>query len=212
VANSLAATCFNRDVHEELLELGLVAPDGTYRVPNAAIRQELNIRVPLNYREGCSIEPYYEGRWYVWRYDLDRRTTIPSPAARAGAELAPARIPPAEPASSEALQSPPAEPPQSLPTEPVLSPSEPSATREPPAEDVEQQKLPRLPEEPQDESRKWRPNEAKTWLENAMRTHPLKEGQNKNAYARQLYDRMKSDFGEDIPWGTWETLRRRMDD
>jgi hypothetical protein len=81
VANNIAATCFNRDVHEGLLELGLVAPDdGTYRAPNAAIRQELNIRVPLDYREGCSIEPYYEGRWYAWRSDLDRRTTMPETA------------------------------------------------------------------------------------------------------------------------------------
>lgn len=80
VANNLAATCFNRHVHEELLELGLVAPDGTYRVPNAAIRQKLNIRVPLNYREGCSIEPHYEGRWYVLRSDLDKAVEPPPPA------------------------------------------------------------------------------------------------------------------------------------
>jgi hypothetical protein len=102
--NNLAATCFDRDVHEGLLRLGLVASDGTYREPGAATRQKLNIRVPLNYREGCSIEPYYEGRWYVWRYDLDRRTTIPSTAVRAE-ESMPEPAPATEP-------SPPGEPKQ----------------------------------------------------------------------------------------------------
>jgi hypothetical protein len=112
-ANDLTATCFNRYVHEGLLELALVAPDGTYRLFDAAERQKLTIRAPLNYQEGCSIEPYHEGRWYVRRSDLDERTAIPSSAARAEAELASARIPPAEPAST-----PPAEPPRVKPVPP----------------------------------------------------------------------------------------------
>jgi hypothetical protein len=199
--NNLAATCFDRDVHEELLELALVAPDGTYRVPDAAERQKLTIRVPLNYEEGCSIEPYHEGRWYVLRSDLDKRTTIPSPAARAEAE----------PASS-GLLSPSAELPRSPQTEPTLSPSEPSATREPPAEDVERQRLLRLPEEPQFEQPiRRRPEEAKAWLAEQIANDPPKSGESKNEWARRKYPDMTRDFEENIPW-TEGTLRRRMDD
>lgn len=112
VANTLAATCFDRDVHDGRLELALVALDGTYRLFDATERRKLHIGVPLNYQEGCRIEPYYEGRWYARRSDLDRLTTIPSPVARVEAELAPAKTPSIEPASSGALLSPPAEPPQ----------------------------------------------------------------------------------------------------
>jgi hypothetical protein len=118
--NQLTATKFNWYVHEGLLTLGLVASDGTYRVPDAVERQKLTIRVPLNYEEGCSIEPYYEGCWYVWRYDLDRRTTIPSPAARVEAELAPEPAPAVEP-------TPPAEPrqPAPVPSSPQVEPKSP---------------------------------------------------------------------------------------
>jgi hypothetical protein len=97
-ANNYAATYFDRYVHEGLLELILVAPDLTYRRFDAAERQKLTIRVPLNYEEGCSIEPYYDGHWYVRRSDLEKLTAIPvTPAARAEAELVPARTPPAPP-------------------------------------------------------------------------------------------------------------------
>src|SRR6516162_8971658 len=78
VANNLAARCFDRNVHNGLLELALVRADGMYRLFDAAERQKLNIRVPLNYREGCGIEPFYAGRWYARRSDLDKLTTIPS--------------------------------------------------------------------------------------------------------------------------------------
>ena len=107
VANNHAATWWDRDVHEGLLRLGLVASDGTVREPGAAVRQELNIRVPLNWREGCSIEPPYDGHWYAWRSDLEERTTIPSPAARAEAGLASARTPPTKPVPTPPVEPPP---------------------------------------------------------------------------------------------------------
>ena len=78
IANNHTATYFDRCVHEGLLELALVAPNLTYRLfDDAAERQKLHIRVPLNYEEGCSIEPYHEGRWYVRRSDLEKLTAIP---------------------------------------------------------------------------------------------------------------------------------------
>ena len=97
IANNYTATYFDRCVHEGLLELALVAPDLTYRLFDAAERQKLTIRAPLNYEEGCSIEPYHEGRWYVRRSDLEKLTAIPvTPVARAEAELVPAKTPPVE--------------------------------------------------------------------------------------------------------------------
>jgi hypothetical protein len=75
IANSYTATYFDRCVHEGLLELALVAPDLTYRLFDAAERRKLTIRVPLNYEEGCSIEPYHEGRWYVRRSGLEKLET-----------------------------------------------------------------------------------------------------------------------------------------
>jgi len=112
IANNRAAAFFDRCVHKERLELALVAPDLTsYRLFDDAERQKLTIRVPLNYEEGCSIEPYHEGHWYVRRSDLEKLTAIPvTPVARAEAELVPARIPPAEPASVPPAESPRVEP------------------------------------------------------------------------------------------------------
>jgi hypothetical protein len=107
IADNRAAAFFDRCVHEGLLELALVAPDLTYRLFDAAERQKLTIRVPLNYEEGCSIEPYHEGHWYVQRSNLEKLTAIPvTPVARAEAELVPARIPPAESASVPPAESP----------------------------------------------------------------------------------------------------------
>ena len=117
IANNRAAAFFDRCVHEGRLELALVAPDLTYRRFDAAERQELTIRAPLNYEEGCSIEPYHEGHWYVQRSNLEKLTAIPvTPVARAEAELVPARIPPAESAPI-----PPAEPPRGDPVPPPES-------------------------------------------------------------------------------------------
>jgi hypothetical protein len=99
VANKRTATFFDRNVHEGQLELALEV-DGMYRLFDAAERRKLHIRVPLNYEEGCSIEPDYDGTWHARCSDLDRLTTTPSPAAGAEAEIAPARISPAEPASA----------------------------------------------------------------------------------------------------------------
>ena len=117
VANNLAARCFDRNVHNGLLELALVRADGMYRLFDAAERQKLNIRVPLNYREGCGIEPFYAGRWYARRSDLDKLTTIPSPAARVEAELAPTRTSPTK--LPQAEQQPQQPPPATQPDEPA---------------------------------------------------------------------------------------------
>ena len=108
IVNNHAAAFFDRCVHKGLLELALVTPDfTTYRRFDAAERQKLTIRAPLNYEEGCSIEPYHEGHWYVRCSDLEKLTAIPViPVARAEAELAPARIPPAESALVPPTESP----------------------------------------------------------------------------------------------------------
>jgi hypothetical protein len=107
IANNRAATFFDRCVHEGLLDLALVAPDHlTYRLFDDVERQKLTIRVPLNYEEGCSIEPPYEGYWYARRSNLEKLPAIlVTPVARAEAELAPARTSPAEPAESPRVES-----------------------------------------------------------------------------------------------------------
>jgi hypothetical protein len=198
-----------RDLKEPLKST-LRRADGTRKSLTASDWAYRSIYVPPNPAEGIFITPPFEppfqpGDCFVCRTDLARLT---SPSPRAEAELVPARIPPAESASSETLLSPP-----SPPTESTLSPSEPSATREPPAEDVERRRLLQLPEEPQlEESRKWQPNEAQTWLKSMRKTHPQQPGENKSDYARRLYDRMTNDFDEDIPWSGWETLLRRLND
>jgi hypothetical protein len=98
IANDRTARYFDHYVHEGLLGLVLEKPDGTYWLPDAEERRKLHIRVPLNYAEGCSIEPHYDGHWHAQRSDLEKRTAIPvTPVARAEAELVPARTPPAPP-------------------------------------------------------------------------------------------------------------------
>ena len=100
VGNYHTVKYFNQKVHAGELELILVRPDFTYRQFDAAEQQKLTVRAPHNYEEGCSVEPYVEeGRWYVRRSDLDKLTT--TPAARAEAELAPARKPAPAPLSSQ---------------------------------------------------------------------------------------------------------------
>jgi hypothetical protein len=123
VGNKHTVKYFNRKVHAGELELILVRPDGTYRRFNdAAERQKLNVRAPLNFKEGCSVELYIEeGRWYVRRSDLDRLTTIPSPAARAE-ESRPGPAPAVEP------------PPPAEPEQPTPAPSFPQVEPEPPPE------------------------------------------------------------------------------
>jgi hypothetical protein len=104
--------------------------------------------------------------------------------------------------------SPPAQP--SLPaSEPAPSPPEASATRE-----TERQQLLRLPEKPQFEGRtKWRPKDVLDWFKETIKNHPQEPGESKNKWAQRLYhDHMKKDFGEDIPWSCWESLRRRIND
>jgi hypothetical protein len=76
-ARDLTVTCFNRYVHERQLELALVAPDLTTRRFNTSECQKLIVQAPHNFEEGCRVEPYHEGRWYVRRSGLDKLTTIP---------------------------------------------------------------------------------------------------------------------------------------
>jgi hypothetical protein len=98
IANDRTASYFDHYVHEGLLGLVLEKPDGTYWLPDAEERRKLHIRVPLNYAEGCSIEPHYDGHWHAQRSDLEKLTAIPvTPVARAEAELVSARTPPAPP-------------------------------------------------------------------------------------------------------------------
>src|SRR5262245_32833180 len=90
IANSHTATYFNWCVHEGHLELALVAPDLTYRLFDDAERRKLTIRVPLDYKEGCGIEPYQgEGLWYVRRSGLEKRTNDPGNVAGSAAAEAP---------------------------------------------------------------------------------------------------------------------------
>src|SRR5262249_48080673 len=107
IANNRAAAFFDRCVHKGRLELALVAPDFTlYRLFDDAERQKLTIRVPLNYEEGCNIEPPHDGYWYARRSDLEKLTATPvTPVARAEAELVPAKTLPAEPASAPLAES-----------------------------------------------------------------------------------------------------------
>src|SRR5262249_12559357 len=46
-------------------------------------RRKLHVCAPLDYKEGCSIEPYYEGYWYARRSDLEKLTAIPVTSATA---------------------------------------------------------------------------------------------------------------------------------
>jgi hypothetical protein len=77
----------------------------------------------------------------------------------------------------------------------------------------------RPPEGPQSSSekpqlepaKKWRPDEALKWLAHTMRCNSQGQGESKNAWARRLYNHMKADFEDQIPWSEWGTLRRRMD-
>jgi len=112
IVNNRAAAFFDRCVHKGRLELALVAPDLTsYRLFDEAERRKLTIRVPLNYEEGCSIEPYYKGHWYARRSNLEELTAIPvTPVARAETERVPAKTPPAGPASAPPTESPRVEP------------------------------------------------------------------------------------------------------
>src|SRR5262249_53199989 len=98
IANNHTATFFNQCVHDGRLELALVAPDLTYRLFDEKERRKLTIRVPLDYKEGCGIEPYHEGLWYVRRSGLEERTAIlVTPVARAGTPPAsPIELPRAE--------------------------------------------------------------------------------------------------------------------
>jgi hypothetical protein len=105
------------------------------------------------------------------------------------------------------------EPPSPATREPASPSSEPPAGQEPQQEETGRPKLLLLPEEPQFEDlRKWRPEEAMNWLKEAMKDRPKKAGESKNAWAERLYKQMKRDFGTDIPWSEWGTLRRRMND
>jgi hypothetical protein len=74
------------------------------------------------------------------------------------------------------------------------------------------QKLILLSEEPQFEpAPKWRPERAEEWLKETRSSYPRKPGESKNKWAERLYrDHMVHDFGSEIPWSTWQTLRRYM--
>jgi len=91
IANKRTATFFDRCVHERSLELALER-DGVYRLFDETECRKLHIRVPLDYTEGCGIEPYYDGHWHARRSGLEKLTAIPVTPA----EPVPVRTPPAE--------------------------------------------------------------------------------------------------------------------
>ena len=81
----LALACINRDLREGRLHAALVAPDGTIKMRLAASDwQRRTVHAPHNPAEGVGVEPYEEGRFFIWRADLDREyPTNPVPPASA---------------------------------------------------------------------------------------------------------------------------------
>src|SRR5262245_5870598 len=152
----------------------------------------------------ATMHEFVEGvRWPDVECNWDwLRHAFPAPALAADA-LAPAantetRVAEPKPAAhAEQSMSEPAPPVESEPApstklprvEPVpLSPK--PLAQEPPPEQAEQQKpLVLLPDEPQFEGpKKWRPEEVQAWFKNVRKIEPRKPKENKNAYARRLYE------------------------
>jgi hypothetical protein len=69
---------------------------------------------------------------------------------------------------------------------------------------------PSRPQPLSEEPKKRQPEEAKRWLVEMMINDP--PGGNWNEWARSAYKKMQEEFGKDIPWKDWGSLRRRMND
>jgi hypothetical protein len=110
VGADLALARIEQDLREGRLRAALVAPDGTLKMLDAADWQQRTVCAPLIPAEGVRVEPYEEGRWFVWRADLDEHyptatatplSTTPQdrqPSTSAAEADAPPPAPPAEPA------------------------------------------------------------------------------------------------------------------
>jgi hypothetical protein len=111
VGADLALARINQDLREGRLRAALVAPDGTSKMLDAADWQQRTVCAPLIPAEGVRVAPHEEGRWFIWRADLDEHYPIttaallsasaqdrePSPsAAEADAPLSAAEPPPKE--------------------------------------------------------------------------------------------------------------------
>jgi hypothetical protein len=83
--------CINRDLRQGRLHAALVAPDGTIKHFEGPDWQQRTVRSPLRPAEGVRVEPYEEGRWFIWRADLDREypTNPVTPATAADRQLSP---------------------------------------------------------------------------------------------------------------------------
>jgi hypothetical protein len=165
---------------------------------------ELRVALTLSEHEslGASVDVFLHRadavRWGLWQ-------AKPEPT-----EIAEAKP---EPPQADPAPAPPTEPLQVDPAPSEAEPAPPPPIESPP-EEAEQQRPPLLlPDEPQfEEPRKWRPEEVQTWFKNIRKTHRKKPEETKSAYARRLYEHMKNDFEEDIPWTEWTTLLRRLND
>ena len=86
----LALACINRDLLEGQLRAALVAPDGTIKMQlEASDWQQRAVHAPHNPAEGVRVEPYEDGRFFIWRADLDREypTNPASPATPSDQQL-----------------------------------------------------------------------------------------------------------------------------
>jgi hypothetical protein len=180
-------------------------PDFWHRpilVWHGVLPRRLHVQLPPEEQKGDQLVTFLRLTDAVQR-GLYSASESPQAKQQSEPQQPPPATQPDEPASAVELEPSRVEP---VPSSPKLS--------EPPPEEAEQQRsLLFLPDEPQFEGpRKWRPEEGQVWLENAKQIHPRKPRETKSAYARRLYEHMKNDFGEDIPWTGWETLRRRLND
>ena len=130
----LALACINRDLLEGRLRAALVAPDGTIKMLlEASDWQQRTVHAPHNPAEGVRVEPYEEGRFFIWRADLDKEypTNPATPASAADRQLYAEGEP--EPSQSpQAEQPPPAAPDMDVPA-PVTSAMLPPADGQPAA-------------------------------------------------------------------------------
>jgi hypothetical protein len=136
----------------------------------------------------------------------------PSPPPQEPTPIAPA-VQAALAASSSASpseQPPPSEQPQPKEPQPQAAepPTEPQPQAEPQPEKPQAEERELSPGEPK---KRWEPKDAKNWLVQRIINDPPGKA-NWAQWARNAYFKMKGDFGEDIPWSDWETLRRRMND
>jgi hypothetical protein len=101
----LALACINRVLLEGRLRAALVALDGTIKMRlEAPDWQRRTVLAPHIPAEGVRVEPYEEGRFVIWRADLDKEypTNPATPASAADRQLYAADEPePSQPPQAE---------------------------------------------------------------------------------------------------------------